>query len=50
MFDDLKVYLCMCILERFPTATFVTCCSFTTKIYVQTCVTYQGTQESNHSG
>jgi hypothetical protein len=50
MFDYLTVYLCMCTLARFPTGTLVTCCSFTTKIYVQMCVTYHGTQESNNWG
>ena len=45
MFDDLNVYLCMCILGRFPTGTFVTCCSFTAKIYVHTSVTVAHTME-----
>jgi len=50
MFDDLNMYLCMCILARFPTGTFVTCCVFTAKIRVQTYVTYHGTQGLNNSG
>jgi len=50
MFDDLNVYLFMCLLVRFATGTFVTCCSFTTKMYFQKCVTYHGAQESNNLG
>jgi len=42
-FDDLNVYF----MYVYIGGTFVTCCSFTAKNYVQMCVKYHGTQGFN---